>query len=284
MGNKCLTSSQPDVFTAHKNSIDTESSHHRDRFIVKSGSIDSIREIDDDKIRVQRSSIILIIGDNRIKVATARYIKSLEGNNGHPVEVIVGTRDVDAAKNSLLLRAGVRLIKADMNSPETLLRAIRDSGADTVFLVSPNQANRTVQTTTGITACRRAGVGHVVVLSSTCVDREGPSIFGDQCKHLETFIKNSGLSYTIVRIPILMDNYLSQLQSMAEYGIFYRPLPPNSKRNAITGAKLTSYSRHVRKTDLRSSLSTTTSHLTDCQNLLFVHLTDDDCFFFEFSR
>ena len=239
MGNKCLTSSQADVFTAHKNSIDTESSHHRDRFIVKSGSLDSIREIDDDKIRVQRSSIILIIGDNRIKVATACYIKSLEGNNGHPVEVIVGTRDVDAAKNSLLLRAGVRLIKADMNSPETLLRAIRDSGADTVFLVSPNQANRTVQTTTGITACRRAGVGHVVVLSSTCVDRDGPSIFGDQCKHLETFIKNSGLSYTIVRIPILMDNYLSQLQSMAEYGIFYRPLPPNSKRNAITGAKPT---------------------------------------------
>ena len=58
-------------------------------------------------------------------------------SNGHKVEVIVATRDPDAAKNSLLSRAGVRLIKADMNSPETLLPAIRDSGADTVLLVPP---------------------------------------------------------------------------------------------------------------------------------------------------
>jgi uncharacterized protein YbjT (DUF2867 family) len=77
-------------------------------------------------------------------------------------------------------------------------------------------------------------VGHVVVLSSTCVESQQKSIFGDQCKQIETFIKVSKMSYTVLRIPILMDNYLSQLQSMAEYGIFYRPLPGDVKRNAIT--------------------------------------------------
>lgn len=202
---------------------------------MKDLTLDSIGEQEGEKIRVNKSSIILIIGENRIKVATACYIRNAAACSGQTVEVIVGTRDMNAAKNALLVRAGVRLIKADMNSPETLLPAIRDSRADTVLLVSPNQSDRSAQTISGISACRRAGVGHVVVLSSTCVERDGNSIFGDQCKLIETFVKTMRMSYTIVRIPILMDNYLSQLQSMVEYGIFYRPLPPNSKRNAITG-------------------------------------------------
>lgn len=186
-----------------------------------------------DKMRVIKSSKILIIGDNRIKVATACYISAYVTSHRQDVEVIVGTRNPEAAKNSLLVRAGVRLIKADMNSPGSLLPAIRESGADTVFLVSPNQKDRSIQTNSGISACRRAGVGHVVVLSSTCVDRKEGSIFGDQCKHIESFIKTTRMSYTVVRIPILIDNYLSQLQSMSEYGIFYRPLPPNARRNSI---------------------------------------------------
>ena len=186
-----------------------------------------------DKMRVVKSSKILIIGDNRIKVATACYISAYVASHRQDVEVIVGTRNPEAAKNSLLIRAGVRLIKADMNSPGSLLPAIRESGADTVFLVSPNQKDRSIQTNSGISACRRAGVGHVVVLSSTCVERREGSIFGDQCKQIESFIKTTRMSYTVVRIPILIDNYLSQLQSMSEYGIFYRPLPPNARRNSI---------------------------------------------------
>ena len=237
MGNNCSPSRGKDVFTLHTNSLDTISSHYQDKYVTKNDFVESTNGNDMEKIRVERSSIILIIGENRIKVATACYIINAAASSGQTVEVIVGTRDMSAAKNALLVRAGVRLIKADMNSPETLLPAIRDCGADTVFLVSPNQSDRSTQTISGISACRRAGVGHVVVLSSTCVERDGNSIFGDQCKLIETFVKTMRMSYTIVRIPILMDNYLSQLQSMAEYGIFYRPLPPNSKRNAITGQK-----------------------------------------------
>jgi uncharacterized protein YbjT (DUF2867 family) len=237
----CASSKQEDVFTKHKNEMVGVSTNDIKVFKVVDNvggdsSLDSTRR-DENKMRVMKATKILIIGDNRVKVATACYIASLTASSG--VEVIVGTRDPEAAKNSLLLRAGVKIIKADMNSPQSLLPAIRDCGADTVFLVSPNQQDRSAQTTSGITACKRAGVGHVVVLSSTCVERKLPSIFGDQCKQIETFVKTTrGLSYTIVRIPILMDNYLSQLQSMAEYGIFYRPVSPNSSRSAITVSDL----------------------------------------------
>eukprot|EP00596_Hydrurales_sp_CCMP1899_P008462 CAMPEP_0119033888 /NCGR_PEP_ID=MMETSP1177-20130426/961_1 /TAXON_ID=2985 /ORGANISM="Ochromonas sp, Strain CCMP1899" /LENGTH=641 /DNA_ID=CAMNT_0006990989 /DNA_START=138 /DNA_END=2060 /DNA_ORIENTATION=- len=188
----------------------------------------------DEKIRVQNSSKILIIGNNRIKVATACCIRKMIALNDTKVEIMVATRDPDGAKNYPLIRAGIKLIKADMNSPETLSMAIVKSGADTVFLVSPNEEDRSTQTISGISACKRAGVGHVVVLSSTCVESQRKSIFGDQCKQIETFIKASKMSYTVIRIPILMDNYLSQLQSMVEYGIFYRPLSGDIKRNAIT--------------------------------------------------
>lgn len=229
----CHSSEPEDAFTKHTRELST---HEKVATVVVNGTsshLDGSQYAVEEKIRVVKAKKILIIGDNRIKVATACYISAWVANGNQDVEVIVGTRDPDAAKNSLLMRAGVRLIKADMNSPGSLLPAMRDSGADTVFLVSPNRSDRSAQTISGIAACRRAGVGHVVVLSSTCVERKDPSIFGDQCKIIEAFIKTTRLSYTIIRIPILIDNYLSQLQSMAEYGIFYRPLPPTSRRNSI---------------------------------------------------
>ena len=225
------SSKHEDGFTKHTNDL----SFHLKAPVVASTASEHLDNSyrDHDKMRVVKASKILIIGDNRIKVATACYISAYVTNSRLDVEVIVGTRDPDAAKNSLLVRAGVTLIKADMNSPESLLPAIRKSGADTVFLVSPNQKDRSVQTNCGISACRRAGVGHVVVLSSTCAERDEPSIFGDQCKQIEAYIKTTRMGYTIVRIPILLDNYLSQLQSMSEYGIFYRPLPANATRNSV---------------------------------------------------
>jgi uncharacterized protein YbjT (DUF2867 family) len=225
------SSKHEDGFTKHTNDLSLPT---KETVITSTGSehLDNSYR-DHDKMRVLKSSKILIIGDNRIKVATACYISAFVSSHRLDVEVVVGTRDPDAAKNSLLVRAGVRLIKADMNTPASLLPAIRHSGADTVFLVSPNQKDRSVQTNCGISACRRAGVGHVVVLSSTCAERVEPSIFGDQCKQIEAYIKTTRMGYTIVRIPILIDNYLSQLQSMSEYGIFYRPLPANATRNSI---------------------------------------------------
>jgi hypothetical protein len=215
-----------DGFTKHQGEI--SSSNKPNAVIVSEKSLHATAVVE--KMRVIKSSKILIIGDNRIKVATACYISAYVKKNKLDVEVFVGTRDVLASKNSLMISSGVKVIRADMNSPETLLPAIRSTGADTVFLVSPNQKDRGAQTTSGILACRRAQVGHVVVLSSTCVESSINSIFGEQCNQIESFIKTSRLSYTIVRIPILTDNYLSQLQSMSEYGIFYRPLPPTANR------------------------------------------------------
>ena len=280
MGAHCSTPQQEDVFTSRNHSlslsnasnsssvstssIDFQAAKYCEDFTVNSMSPDTPKVDEMEKMRVMKSKIILLIGDNRIKVATACYMKTVAATSGQEIEVIVGTRDPDAAKNSLLQRAGVRLIKADMTSPETLLRAIRDSKADTVFLISPNQVDRSTQTMTGITACKRAGVGHVVVLSSTCVERDGSSILGDQCKRIEFFVKKSGLSYTIVRIPILMDNYLSQLQSMAEYGIFYRPLPPHTKRNAVTG-KRSSYLTKASVDIISTKPKTVHSDLNTCR-------------------
>ena len=225
------SSKHEDGFTKHTNDLSVPSKVSVVTTTASEHLDNSFR--DNDKLRVLKAKKILIIGDNRIKVATACYISAYISNARLNVEVIVGTRDPDASKNSLLVRAGVTMIKADMNSPESLLPAIRKSGADTVFLVSPNQKDRSVQTNCGISACRRAGVGHVVVLSSTCAERTEPSIFGDQCKQIEAYIKTTRIGYTIVRIPILLDNYLSQLQSMSEYGIFYRPLPANATRNSV---------------------------------------------------
>jgi hypothetical protein len=58
----------------------------------------------DEKIRVQNSSKILIIGNNRIKVATACCIRKMIALNDTKVEIMVATRDPDGAKNYPLIR------------------------------------------------------------------------------------------------------------------------------------------------------------------------------------
>ena len=265
MGAYCSSSREEDVFTSTTKSRQQDLSPlEKATVIVANTSADdslSASVAAAEKLRVTKASKILIFGDNKIKVATACYLKALlalkEQQGEPPVEVVVGTRDPGHAKNAPLVRAGVQLVLADMSAPTTLLPAIRSCGADTVFIVSPSQPDRATQTISGISACRRAGVGHVVVLSQTCVESGlTPNVFGDQCRQvsifgvvlkrtdpltskanpfqIETFVKTSRLSYTIVRLPILMDNYLSQLQSMAEHGVFYRPLPPQLQRNAVT--------------------------------------------------
>jgi NAD(P)H-binding len=171
-----------DVFTqrtANKSVVDF-TSHSTDKVVVIMDKNSNSISGSQDKIKVMKPSKILLIGDNRIKVATACYLKSLISMTNQNIEIVVGTRDPDHARNAALVNAGVRLLKADMSVPATLLPAIRQSGADVVLICSPSQKDKSTQTISGVSACKRAGVGHIVVLSQTCVERDAPSIFGDR--------------------------------------------------------------------------------------------------------
>lgn len=193
-----------------------------------SGDVFSIKT---EKMRIEKPSKILLIGDSRIKIATALWLKK-----NCEVEVYVGTSEEYSPRNLPLRNMGIPLLSVSLKEGNSVVESLRTTEADVVYICTPSDIERTTMTISALAACKRSGVGHVVLLSSTVVGHSAPSIFGDQCKPIESYVKSSGLSYTIVRVPILLDNYLSQLDCMIEFGIFFRPLPKNCKRNSIAVA------------------------------------------------
>ena len=67
-----------------------------------------------DKILVTKPEKILIIGDSRIKIATAVFLKS------KGVDVVVGTSSLKGSRNAPLIRMNVDMVFAEMSDPQTI--------------------------------------------------------------------------------------------------------------------------------------------------------------------
>lgn len=214
-----------------------------------------------EKFRVEKSSSILILGDRPLKLSTANWLGDVlnlsNSYNNHNNQNLTSSsldsfdnieesdlhKDIDIKQNDFdvyvvttfpsnrLIEKGVKFLTGALRDPSAILTALLESKADAVFIVSPVRVDGTQLTISSISACKRAGVGHVVLLSLICSQREESTLFGDQCKIIEKYLIKSGLSYTIVRIPLLLDNYLFELNHTSEK--FRRTFTPNSKISSI---------------------------------------------------
>ena len=73
----------------------------------------------------------------------------------------------------------------------------------------------------------------MVVLSVMTAVKPG-TIFGDQFIPVEDFAKESGVKYTIIRLPMFMENIFGQMGSIQGNGQFYTPLAPDTKYNCCS--------------------------------------------------
>lgn len=141
------------------------------------------------------------------------------------VGAIAGVRDAspDNPKNApLLAMNGVSLVQTDMSKPETLQPAISEGSV--VFIATPGDIDRTSLVQAAIDAAVAAKAGHIVVISLPVVTVEKSTIFGDQFKAIEEYVKKCPLPYTIVRLPMFMDNLLGQpIKDMS--AIFFPQVP-----------------------------------------------------------
>jgi len=148
-------------------------------------------------------------------------VKSLS-KYSQTVNIFAGVRDLYSAKNDALRLPGVSLIEADMENKDLLVENL--NGADCVFIVSPNDKNRSNLVSNTIDACKEASVGHIVILSIPSVEAAG-TVYGNHFRDIEAYAKQSGLPFTIVRLSMFMENILGQVDSMVSRGEFYSPLP-----------------------------------------------------------
>lgn len=175
-----------------------------------------------------KESLLILGSSGYCGVAT---VKSLAAKYASSHKIEAAVRDVNSEKNAQLKIDGVELVAADMSKPESLVPVMK--GKSSVFIVTPGHADRTNLAIAAMKACKEAGVGHMVVLSVCTAIRPG-TIFGDQFIPIEAFAKESGVSHTIIRLPMFMENVLGQMGSIQSNGQFYTPLESDAKYNCCS--------------------------------------------------
>lgn len=116
------------------------------------------------------------------------------------------------------LGAAVEAVQGDLDQPDTIPPALED--VDRVLVISGGNDVPT-EDANAIDAAQKAGVGHVVLLSSLGVAAGVAS--GPLHAPGEEKLRSSSLSWTILRPGFFMANALMWRDTIASEGVFYEP-------------------------------------------------------------
>ena len=143
--------------------------------------------------------IVIIGGIGRVGQHVIRQL--LSTSQPYQIRVLVH----DTAKTSWL-PGSVQTIVGDINNHDDLYRIMDD--AERLLIIPPNLFNQAqLECEVYRTACR-LGVNRVVKLSTTKADLNSPCHFFREHAIAEQFLKQSGLSFTILRANSFMQNLL----------------------------------------------------------------------------
>jgi NAD(P)H dehydrogenase (quinone) len=159
------------------------------------------------------------------------FVTGASGNLGrHTVEfllasgkgnIIAGSRDPEKLADLVTKGAEARAI--DFNKPETLSAAF--AGVDRLLLVSTDAIDqpgrRLIQHTAAIQAAIAAGVKHVIYTSATNASPDSASIALQDHYETEQAIIASGMSHSILRNSLYVDNLLMSLPQILTSGQWF---------------------------------------------------------------
>mmetsp|Transcript_1496 Transcript_1496/g.6542 ORF Transcript_1496/g.6542 Transcript_1496/m.6542 type:complete len:325 (-) Transcript_1496:108-1082(-) len=146
-------------------------------------------------------------------------------------QIVAMVRNPDSEKAApLKALQGVEVVAGDMGNADSLGPVLE--GATKVFIVVPGHIERTQLAVAAIEACVSAGVGHILVLSVCSAEKEG-TVFGDQFTPIEAKAKEAGISYTIMRLPMFLDNQLGNIASVKGQKMLYGPIPAEAVLNSV---------------------------------------------------
>lgn len=122
-------------------------------------------------------------------------------------------------KGKAAKEAGAEIVLGDFDQPETLKGAM--AGMDTLVLITPPGPEADRQSQHCIEAAKAAGVQNVVRISAIIPDERRPTDNTRQHAETDELLKASGLSFTILRPHLFMQNMFASAQSIAEDGKMY---------------------------------------------------------------
>ncbi len=128
----------------------------------------------------------------------------------------------DAGKAAPLAELGIELVIGDFADEAALGQALSD--VDSAVLILPNSEQQATLEKRFIDAASKAGVGHVVKLSSMEATADTGSPIPAMHYQVECHLKESGLDWTMVRPNFFMQNLLSSAGTIKEQGRFFLPM------------------------------------------------------------
>ena len=138
------------------------------------------------------------------------------------LEIRAGVRNLEKA-DKLKLLPGVSVVQAGMGPDKNLAGTFR--GVHTLFINTPSTENRADLAIATAEAAKSAGVKHIVVVSVLSASLPD-LIFGRQFGKLESAIKQLGVPYTILRLPMFYENFLNVKDSIKDQSSIFSPADP----------------------------------------------------------
>lgn len=174
-----------------------------------------------------KSRVVLIgttgyVGTATVKVLASQYESS--------ADVVAVTRDPATAASKGIAGPNVSVVAGGLDDPKGLVPTLQN--ATSAFVITPGHIDRTQLAINGVNAAKEAGVPHIVVIS---VSTSGinDTIFGRQFDELEKHVKATGVSYTLLRLPLFIDNNWANVKSIKENSAIYGPADPDKKFTPI---------------------------------------------------
>jgi uncharacterized protein YbjT (DUF2867 family) len=147
----------------------------------------------------------------------------------HEVYALIRNTEPESPKAQNLRNLGAKLIKGDLDDPESLEQAT--NGVDSVFLmgtwVEVGTEGETRRGKMMVDIAKVKKIEHLVYSSVVNADKNtGIPHFESKYK-VEQHIKNSGIPYTIIGPTFFMDNLLSYSRAGLQQGQLALPLSPS---------------------------------------------------------
>ena len=125
----------------------------------------------------------------------------------------------DTSKAKWIAEAGGDLVEGSFDGSDAVRRTFR--GADTLVLITPAGPHAFEQAARLLAIAKQAGVRKVVRLSAIKAAEDGPTDNTRQHGMTERAIRDSGLTYVIVRPNYFMQNLLGNLSTVLGEGRLY---------------------------------------------------------------
>lgn len=155
---------------------------------------------------------------------------------GNRVRVLA--HDTEIANHVRELNAEV--VQGDFRTRETLIKAL--DGVDGAFLTTPTGDGPGAEATIGkamVDACAEKDVGHIVYSSVCAANKKTGIPYFDSKHEVEEHLKNSGISYTILRPVWFMEHFASPwFRPSIEKGVLSTPLRPDRELQMVSAADI----------------------------------------------